>query len=524
MLTLRELIDVLDESFPERLADSEAEQKALEKDLLLSNARIDSREVGPGDLFVCLPGDRVDGHSFLSDAYTKGAHGALIEETYELKAEDPKELLYLRVPETLAALQLLAKHIVEVEQPEIIAITGAMGKTTTRSFLFHLLQGVPLSIDDVASNELAFAADSAEGISLDELSKKLEPTLEAISDQGEAASEMPPSEIQSYSNESLLVAQPSRNFNSQAGLPVSILNDLSGAKRWVLEMAMSHPGDIKSLVHIAPPTYSILTTMPEKIEDYIHAAEFEVIEDAVHAKCEIFESENLKRAFVPDDLPDLEVTLGNIYAEKTVFSFSDSMAAYCCFLAEDEKTVEIFERGELKLSAPLYFPKHHLRNFFIPFVVARELGASWDELEKKKMDFQLPKMRFERIYKGGITIYSDAYNGSPIAMRTAIDALEKGSGKRFAILGEVLGLGQHALKGHMSAMEYALNRLDGVFFYGNLWTEAARELKVSAKIFPDHASLASAAISELKPGDTLYVKGSRLCELERPIEEILKQL
>jgi len=203
---------------------------------------------------------------------------------------------------------------------------------------------------------------------------------------------------------------------------------------------------------------------------------------------------------------------------------TDAMAAFSCFLSADEKTVELFERGELKLSAPLYFPKHHLRNFFIPFVVAKELGVSWEELEKKKMDFQLPKMRFERIEKEGIIIYSDAYNGSPIAIRSAIDALEKPSGRRFAILGELLCLGQHAFEGHISAMGYALEHLDDVFFYGDLWKEAASELKLPAKIFSDHASLCNAALSELKAGDILYVKGSRLCKLELVVEEILSKL
>lgn len=520
MLSLSELIDVLDDSFPERLADTKEEKKALSRGFSLNCVRIDSREITQNDLFVCLPGDRVDGHAYLSEAFSKGAAAALIEETYALKPTDPKELLYLRVPETLGALQLLAKHIVDKEQPEIIAITGAMGKTTTRNFLFRILDGLSLNQEAHSSEELAFAADTSEEFSLDQLGEKLQPSLEVTTGSKEKVATAFTGGIRSTA----FVAQPSRNFNSQAGLPVSILNELSGAKCWVLEMAMTHPGDIKSLVHMAPPTYSILTTMPEKIEDYIHAAEFEVIEEAVQAKCEIFESEKLRRAFIPDDLPNLEAVVSNIYAEKTVFSFSDAMAAYSCFLTEDGKTVELFERGECKLRLPLYFPKHHLRNYFIPFVVARELGASWEELEKKKMDFSLPKMRFERIEKGGVVLYSDAYNGSPIAMRLAIDSLEKGNGRRIAILGEILGLGPHTQKGHISAMQHALLNLDKVFFYGNNWNAAAHELNEPAQIYEDHAALSSAVVSELQPGDVLYVKGSRLCELERPVEEILSKL
>jgi len=526
MLLFTDLIESCDNAFPERRADRAVEEKLILQNLCINNVRIDSREVEKGDLFVCLPGDRVHGHSFIEQAVKNGAIAALVEEDYVSSSANSIPLV--RVPDTLSALQSLAKNVVEREQPEIIAITGAMGKTTTRQFLFHLLEGqkeVEEALYGTSSEGSTISSALSEMAENSSLGIANPEGVEALSTLiGKARQVEPESE-----GKASFIAQSSRNFNSQAGLPVTILNELQGYKLWILEMAMSEPGNLKTLVHIAPPSYALITFMPAAIEDYVHAAAFETIEDAVHAKCEIFESEKLKMAFIPDDLPDLETTVANIYADRCLFSFTDPLADFFCEIIEDntqiteerkKTSVAIYEKREKKLEVDLYFPKHHIRNFFIAIVIARALGLSWEKIEKRKGNFSLPPMRFEVIEKGGVTIISDAYNASPEAMRLAIEAMPDTGGKKLAVLGEVLMLGAHAFKGHEKALRFAEQKLDHVFCYGKNW----EGLEGNFTLFQNKEDVVQTVLKNVRPGDVVLIKGSRGCALEEVVSGVLSKL
>lgn len=525
MLLFKDLIETLDCNFPERLASRSEEKKALMQNLCIKHVRIDSREVEKGDLFVCLPGDRTHGHTFLEEACKKGAICALVEDTYEKTSKAP--LICIRVPDTLSALQILAKNVVDQEQPTIIGITGAMGKTTTRQFLFHLLEGQKEVEDSLseevsqASQETTFANAALESsLGASDLIA-VEALTTFIGEDKDKKALKQSQEETLIENKSCFVAESSRNFNSQAGLPVTILNELKGHKLWVLEMAMSSPGDLKSLVYIAAPSYAVITVMPNTIEDYVHAAAFETIEDAVHAKCEIFESEKLKMAFLPDDLPDLDTAVSNIYADRCLFSFTDPIAEFFCEVSKDGKpSIAIYEKGEKKLEVGLYFPKHHLRNFFIAIIIARKLGLSWEKIEERKQEFSLPPMRFEMVEKGGITLISDAYNASPEAMRLAIESMPDKGGKKLAVLGEVLMLGPHTLKGHEKALRFAEKHLDHVFCYGKNW----EGIEGNFTLFQNKEDVIQAVMKTASSGDVVLIKGSRGCALEEVVSGVLDRL
>ncbi|MEC7840325.1 MAG: UDP-N-acetylmuramoyl-tripeptide--D-alanyl-D-alanine ligase [Chlamydiota bacterium] len=166
---------------------------------LVNQYAVDSRNVTPGSLFIALPGERVDGHSYIEQAKDNGAIAAVVALNY---TGDNFGLPLIRVKDPQQALHTLAQKLVKDLQAKIIGITGSVGKTTTKNFLATLL------------------------------SKKFK-----------------------------LMVTPG-NQNSQIGMPLAILNNVTGEEEvLILEMGMSKPGNITRLVNIAPPDISVITSV-----------------------------------------------------------------------------------------------------------------------------------------------------------------------------------------------------------------------------------------------------------------------
>ena len=199
-------------------------------DLPFRQLVIDSRTVRPADCFVAIPGARVNGEDFVEEAFARGASCCISTRPH------PQGLL---VEDTVDALQQMAKK--RLEDVSIYAITGAMGKTTTKHFVKTLMQS-------------RF------------------PTTPA-------------------------------NYNTQISLPLAVLNELGKAEEIFLEMGMTESGNLKRLIEIAPPKVAMITCLPKEIGDYIHAYNFTSLDQLIEAKYEIFTSPNLELALVPDDLP-----------------------------------------------------------------------------------------------------------------------------------------------------------------------------------------------------------------------------
>ncbi len=157
--------------------------------------QFNSTSVEPGDLFFALPGDNVDGHSFVGDAKARGAKAAVVQRKVDV------DLPQIVVDDTLLALKKAAKRRLEIEKPHIFAITGSVGKTTTKDFLTQILK------------------------------------------------------------RSFRIASTVGNYNTKITLPQRILNITEDIDWLVLEMGMTRRGDIKNLVEIAPPEMALLTTI-----------------------------------------------------------------------------------------------------------------------------------------------------------------------------------------------------------------------------------------------------------------------
>lgn len=189
--------------------------------VLISGFQHDSSLVRPGDLFFAIKGEKVDGHQFLEEAAKKGAVGAVVSKRY---FGERFGLPCIAVDDVLKALQELARIVHGKRSTRVVAVTGSVGKTTTKEFLATLLEG-------------AFR-----------------------------------------------VAKTPGNANSQIGVALSLLNAEGDEEIFVVEMGMSQPGEIKRLVEIAPPEVALITKIALSHAEFFSDG----LEGIARAKAEIF--------------------------------------------------------------------------------------------------------------------------------------------------------------------------------------------------------------------------------------------
>jgi len=195
----------------------------------VSGYQIDSRRIQPGEIFFALRGDKVDGHEFLKDVAARGGIAAVVSSDYRGLNEG---LILLPVDDVLMSLQALARHFARQSQAKIVAVTGSMGKTTTKDFIATLLEG------------------------------------------------------------KFRVGKTYASYNTRLTLPITILNMRGDEEMMVLEMGMGESGDIAKLVEIVPPDVAVLT----KVGLAHYGALFSQVADIAKAKGEIFSHPKTKRA------------------------------------------------------------------------------------------------------------------------------------------------------------------------------------------------------------------------------------
>ncbi|MDB6081392.1 MAG: murF [Chlamydiia bacterium] len=417
----------------------------------LSAIAVDSRDVIPGALFFALRGARTDGHLFLEQAALNGAVAAVIEKGFDAEGKNYGMRLFY-VDDTLKTLQTAAKKWLALSSGKVIAITGSLGKTTTKGFLYQLLQ------------------------------KKYR------------------------------VSTTSGSKNSQIGLSLAILNETKGDEEYIiLEMGMSHPGQIKTLVEIAPPYLSIVTNIA-----LVHAENFETLAEIAYAKAEIFSHPSTQYAIINRGAACADILIHEAHCETITYSGTDFTVS--------EEGLEFFENGQ-KIKLPyIYFPASHVyQNLFAAITTARQLGMSTSEIATALPTLMLPEKRLQEIEKKGVLFINDTYNAAEESMKGALEALSKKStqGRKIAVLGHMRELGKFSDECHKNVGKYAINTADMLFCLGencqplvDTWKEAC----LPVYWFLDFNELLEQLQKMVVPGDVVLVKGARSLQLERVVE------
>jgi len=435
--------------------------------LFFHSFKIDSRLTEPGDLFFALEAKR-DGHDFVAHAFKRGAAGAVISRQIELPG---KKIALIQVEDTLKALQNLAQKVLAEHSLKVIGITGSIGKTTTKEFCSALVSS-------------AFR-----------------------------------------------VLKSERNFNNLIGLPLSLLKINNSHQVAVLEMAMSAPGEIRTLTHIAPPDVAVITNISP-----VHLQFFASLDHIGLAKREILEG--LKpggTAVLNGDDPRIKKAAQVWKGRRLFFGLSPG----CDIRAES-----IHKRGFEGLFFNLNYGKETRRvdfpffydsflyNFLAAATTAYSLSIPVDDvLEKAKTLRPLSRRGLLIALKGNIKLIDDSYNSNPDALRAALKSLSGlPARRRVAVLGDMLELGKKEQQYHLQAGKQVVGYgWDVLVTVGPLsvhMAEGARKAgmaKNQIHSFQDSDETAAAIWRLVQEGDLILVKGSRGIQTEKIVDRLKRR-
>jgi UDP-N-acetylmuramoyl-tripeptide--D-alanyl-D-alanine ligase len=423
-----------------------------------ARAVVDSREAGPGDLFVGIAGERADGGEFADAVLDAGAWGALVtaDHAERLARERPAASPDLDEPaptviaagSPLAGLQSLARSWRRELRCPAVGITGSTGKTSTKDILVALLA----STRRVHANR--------------------------------------------------------QNMNTEVGLPLALLEADRGTEVLVLEMAMRGAGQIAELVEIAEPQVGLIVNVgPVHLElvgtvEAVAAAKAELIRDLpAGAACVVPAGEALLADHLREDLDT--ISFGEA-GDVRLAAFDGGRALI------DARE----ERIELELA---YDQPHNLTNTLAAVGAALALGVR----PEGRVDPRFARLRGEVVELAtGVTVVNDCYNANPMSMRAALEHLAAARAtRRIAVLGGMGELGSEAERYHREVGELAAELgVNALVTVGELALPIAHGFDGSAYpvATPEEAG---ALLDELaEPGDWVLIKGSRSVGLERVLE------
>ncbi|MFP4300998.1 MAG: UDP-N-acetylmuramoyl-tripeptide--D-alanyl-D-alanine ligase [Spirochaetaceae bacterium] len=429
---------------------------AEEGDGVVASVCIDTRSLGRDALFVALPGTRTDGHSFLAQAFAKGAAAALVRRSWwrergEHFSRWVHRATLLVVEEPLTALQELSIHYLE-RFPEItrIGITGSNGKTTTKELIAAVLAGVA---------ETAYSGG---------------------------------------------------NFNSEIGVPLSVF-ELEGDETYaVFEMAMNNPGEMELLARIVRPHYAVITNIGTA-----HIGQLGSREAIATEKKAIFSQfDGTQTAVLPREDEYFDFLREGVKGTVVPYGREEVPGLEHAETRGVEGSTLLFSEGTINLYIP---GVHNIHNALAAIRLCQLLGVSFSAI---KTGIEAVRQSFGRgeIIPGEITIIQDCYNASPESVRAAVELLKEAEGRSVAVLGSMKELGSFSEEAHrIVAREVLESGVDRLFLFGEEFRIAAQELVEEEEVIHTESfeELAELVPSYLKAGDTVLLKGSRSMELER---------
>jgi UDP-N-acetylmuramoyl-tripeptide--D-alanyl-D-alanine ligase len=438
---------------------------------------IDSRQVTPWRLFFALPGERVDGFDFCAAAAKAGAAALVVGADRGMPAGCGAAAV-IAVSDVRRALGDLARAVRARFFGRVVGVTGSNGKTTTK--------------------ELIAAALSVAG--------------SVLRTQG--------------------------NFNTDVGLPMTVLESTEEEDFWVLEMAMRARGEIAYLANIGKPHIGVVTNVAGA-----HLERLGSIEEVARAKGEIFHGlAEGGVAVLPGDEPLLELEASHLPEERKlrfVRSGPRPIRAEVrileCIPAGERGSMVRLSVGATPVTVRLPLAgEHNARNAAAALAVASACKVPILAAAKALETAALPPHRSRLHVLAGRRVMDDCYNANPTSMMAALGAVAASAGasaNTFALLGDMLELGPETAKAHEELGQQAVRLgFAGLAAVGELaahMVAGARAAglhrnRVLATLDPD---LAASAIAEWsKPGDWVLVKASRGMRLERALEALERKL
>ncbi|MCE2539002.1 MAG: UDP-N-acetylmuramoyl-tripeptide--D-alanyl-D-alanine ligase [Acidobacteria bacterium] len=441
-------------------------------DVELGDISIDSRRIRPGDVFLAIRGNRLDGHDFIAEAVGRGAAGVIVSDTAAAPVTGASRVApaTIVVGDTTHALQSIARDVRRRSGAKVVAITGSVGKTTTKELTAAFIG----TRHDVLRNE--------------------------------------------------------GNLNNHIGLPLSLLALRRRPEVAVVELGMNHAGEIHTLVGIAEPNVRVWTNVAE-----VHAESFASIEGIADAKAEILDGATARDHLVVNAGDTLAMErIGGFPGGVTTFGV-DTQADVRATDVEDRgidgmRAAVETPAGAGGLSTRL-LGAGQVANVVAAIAVALLFQVPVEAMLREAAAFAPPPRRGEVIRLAqGVTVVDDSYNSNPAALEQALRSLgsDKGHRRRVAVLGEMLELGPRARLLHRACGRLAVEAgFDVLVAVGGPAAEALAEGARAAGLDAGHAvtcgtseDAASLTAALVRAGDLVLVKGSRGVRVDRVADRL----
>ena len=421
---------------------------------------IDSRTVGASQLFFAVKGERLDGHDFVEQALEKGAVGAVVRK--DQLARYPNNTQLLAVEDTLVALQTLATAVRKRWGKPLIAVTGSAGKTTTKEAIAHVLS-------------TQFRVLKSEG-----------------------------------------------NFNNHFGLPLMLLKLEPEFDVAVIEMGMSHTGEIRALAAIARPEIGVVTNVAP-----VHLEFFDSLAGIARAKYELVESLPATGTAVLNGDDDYVSQFGR--------DFKGRVVMYGTRPSADVRAEQIQSNGAAGTEFDVVIGsvreharvplvgEHNVFNALAAVAVGLQRGMKPSDAVRALSTVTAPDKRGQVLQVGNITVINDCYNSNPKAMEAMVDALAAMPAKRHIVVaGEMLELGPAGEEMHQQVGRHMAGKkidvLLGVRGLSQAAVDAAKQAGMRAEFVAAPEEAGEWLARETRDGDVVLLKASRGVKLERALE------
>jgi UDP-N-acetylmuramoyl-tripeptide--D-alanyl-D-alanine ligase len=430
----------------------------------------DTRVLGRGDCFIALRGPRFDGHEFVSDAANRGASAAVVSNPTRAM-NSPSALALLQVQDTLTALHKLATNYRRQMPPtsRVVAISGASGKTTTKEMIASIL------------------------------------------------------------SQRFNIVKTQANQNNHIGAPLALLSMEDTHDFGVFELGSNHPGEMRLLAELVRPDIGVVTN--------IGLAHTEFLGD----EAGVAEEEGTPLEYLPRNGDGLAVlNADDVWCDKLrvrtnatvvtvgIENFADIRASDIKINGDVKFRLNVAKKRDDVIVRLKTLGSHQIYNALEAAAVGYMQGMDLDDIREGLENVEYPRMRMEQVTLHGVRFVNDCYNANVPSTKAALGTIRETpcGGRKVAVLGDMLELGEHAQREHLNigalAANCGLRMLITVGRAARWIAEGAIDAGMETHCVlpvPNATEAAESLCSLVREGDMVLIKGSRGLRLERILEE-----
>ncbi len=448
------------------VVQGESQKPPHNRNELIRGISIDSRNLRRGNLFIAIPGERFDGHQFAKSAVQKGASALVLakdkQQMIDSKIFDKVAVVF--VEDTKKALRKLAFwHRRKFDIPTV-AVTGTNGKTTTKDMIAQVL-----------------------------------------------------------SARFKVVSSP-KSYNNLIGVPLTLFQLNSDSEVLVVELGMSNLGEIGMLAQMTNPQIGVITNIGPA-----HLESMQSLQRIAQAKFELPDNMSSPKTLILNaDDPILSSRIRQKKKDERVISFGiEKEADFTAdkIVANGDGYISFRANKELMVNLKL-LGIHNVYNALAAFAVGSLLEVDSQKIKQSLEQYTPSELRMELIRLNDIRVINDSYNANPVSVEIALETLKKikTSGRRIAVLADMLELGEKAVDFHLEVGRKATKSgVDLLLLVGELAGfigEGAKQAGMSPHnilSFKSNQQVSLYLQENLKGGDVVLVKGSRKMRTEEVV-------